>query len=179
MSVIRDSLFLEDHLKELNAALTNRDKTIEDLKRRLMEQDAKGIRPEKPKKGTRRPDEADRIEASLIKRENQDLKDELGEFGEKEKELLEEIRRLKQQNSDLSEVLNPLKQDKNKFYQKFFEQEKKIENLENKVTSLMDDNFNLKRILEKKNEGGRNQTISTSASRSRKPSMCSKRRTRI
>jgi len=115
----------------------------------------------------------------LIKRENQDLKDELGEFGEKEKELLEEIRRLKQQNSDLSEVLNPLKQDKNKFYQKFFEQEKKIENLENKVTSLMDDNFNLKRILEKKNEGGRNQTISTSASRSRKPSMCSKRRTRI
>jgi len=43
VSVIRDSLFLEDHLKELNASLTNRDKTIEDLKRRLMEQDAKGI----------------------------------------------------------------------------------------------------------------------------------------
>lgn len=144
-------MFLEDHLKELNSALTKRDETIEELKRRLLEMEAGGQKL--PRENEKEAPLVDKMEMSLLVRENEDLKGEVDQMSEKEKELIEQIRRLKQQNSDLSEVLNPMKQDKNKFYQKFFDQEKKIEMLENKVTSLLDDNTNLKKILEQKNEG--------------------------
>ena len=141
---------MEDHLKELNSALKKRDQTIEDLKRRLMEKGVEGPnRREEGEKGNRQND----MERSLIQRENEDLKMEIEDYLDKEKDLLAEIKQLKKQNSELSDVLNPMKKDKNKFYQKFFEQEKKIETLENKVSSLMDDNTNLKKILENKNQG--------------------------
>ena len=152
MSLIRDFLFLEDHLKELNSALTKRDQTIEDLNRRILELEA-GDTGKGPKIEDKDIPLADKMEMSLLLRENEDLKGEVDEMTQKEKDLIEEIRKLKKQNSDLSDVLNPMKHDKNKFYQKFFDQEKKIENLENKVSSLLDDNTNLKKILEKKNEG--------------------------
>jgi chromosome segregation ATPase len=151
--LIRDFLFLEDHLKELNSALKKRDQTIEDLKRRLLEMGAEGPRQSRNQEKDKGNAQANDMEISLIQRENEDLKMEVDEYLEKEKDLLAEIQMLKKQNSELSDVLNPMKKDKNKFYQKFFEQEKKIEILENKVSSLMDDNTNLKKILEKKNEG--------------------------
>ena len=150
----RDFLFLEDHLKELNSALTKRDKTIEDLKKRLLEMEAEGGEPKK-KEGEKGNSEANQMELSLIKRENEDLKNDLDDLSSKEKDLIDEIKKLKKQNEELSNVLNPMKHDKNKFYQKYFEQEKKIELLENKVSSLLDDNTNLKKILENKNEGGK------------------------
>jgi tropomyosin len=141
-------------LKELNTALTKRDKTIEELKKRIMELEAQGgFNPDVKDKKKMPKNEAERMEMSLIQRENHDLQKEVEELRDKEKDLVDEIQRLKQQNSDLSDVLNPMKHDKNRFYQKFFEQEKKNEMLENKVTSLMDDNLNLKRVLERKNEG--------------------------
>jgi chromosome segregation ATPase len=151
--LIRDFLFLEDHLKELNSALKKRDETIEELKRRLLELGVEGGKPIAKKEKSKGNLQVNSMEISLIQRENEDLKIEVDEYLEKEKDLLAEIKQLKKQNSELSNVLNPMKQDKNKFYQKFFEQEKKIEILENKVSSLLDDNTNLKKILEKKNEG--------------------------
>jgi len=141
---------LEDHLKELNSALKKRDHTIEDLKRRLLEKGVEGFN--KKEEGQKRNTPND-MEMSLIQRKNEDLKMEIEDYLDKEKDLLAEIKQLKKQNSELSDVLNPMKKDKNKFYQKFFEQEKKIETLENKVSSLMDDNTNLKKILENKNQG--------------------------
>lgn len=132
--------------------MTKRDNTIEELKRRILELEAGGGKPQI--NGNKKENsKANDMEMSLILRENEDLRNDVEDMNNKEKELIEQIRKLKKQNSDLSEVLNPMKQDKNKFYQKFFEQEKKIEILENKVTSLLDDNTNLKKILEKKNEG--------------------------
>lgn len=148
-------MFLEDHLKELNSALTKRDITIEELKRRILELEANGGKLNNNRE-TNDNSESNKMEMSLILRENQDLKNDVEELNSKEKDLIDQIRKLKKQNSDLSDVLNPMKQDKNKFYQKFFEQEKKIEILENKVSSLLDDNTNLKKILEKKNEGKEN-----------------------
>ena len=139
----------------MNSALTKRDITIEELKRKILELEANGGKPNNNRE-INDNSESNKMEMSLILRENQDLKNDVEELNSKEKDLIDQIRKLKKQNSDLSDVLNPMKQDKNKFYQKFFEQEKKIEILENKVSSLLDDNTNLKKILEKKNEGKEN-----------------------
>ena len=93
------------------------------------------------------------VDMSMVMRENRDLKEDMAHLGDKEQTLLQKLDDLKKQNLDLRNVMTPMKKEKNKFYDKYFDQEQKIEIFENKIKSLFEDNENLKKLLENKNTG--------------------------
>lgn len=138
-------------MKELNTALTKRDRTIEELLARLRELEAN--QPSESRTFSEKPLNRSDLDISLIQRQNEDMKRDIDEMERGEDKLKQELNDLRRQNDDLKEVLNPMKKEKNKFYDKYFEQQQRVEDLEGMVASLKEDNVNLKLLLEKQQNG--------------------------
>lgn len=142
---------MEDHLKELNSVLGKRDKRIEELLLRIRELETGEIFPQEKEKS--RVEDPSGMNREMLIIENRDLRIEIDSYYQKETHLHIKIEELQKTNRDLKEVLNPIKKEKNRFYEKYFELEKQKEILENKLSSLLEDNSNLKRMLVDKDDG--------------------------
>lgn len=147
---IREFLFLEDHLKELNTVLVKRDNTIEDLQNTIKELEAN---PHSLPPQNTVPEDDSEYDKETLLRDNIDLKEECDHQSQLIDELTDKLRNSDNKNRELLGVLNPIKKEKNKFYQKYFDLEKQKEQLENKLGSLLEDNKNLKKLLKNKDEG--------------------------